>query len=351
MLDYIIVGAGLFGSVCARELTNKGNKCLVIDKRSHIGGNCYDEQDGNIFVSKYGGHYGHTNNTKVWNYLNQFSEFYQYSFVAKTSYQNTIYSFPINLMTLQQLWGVKTPEDGRKKMSEVRVKIDNPKNFEEKVLSLVGQEIYEKFFYGYNKRHWKMEPSEVPAQVINRIVVRENYDDRYFDDTYQYMPLRGYTCLFENLLHNIDVQLETPFESKMLSQGTKIIYSGCIDEYYNYCYGMLDYRGVEYEYSNEELGSAMITYPDYNSPYNRKFSYSYSSPIKNPNRFITATEYPSNNKELKYYPVNTPQNIALYNKYKSIPNNKVVFGGRLGSYQYINMDKTIEMALELVENL
>jgi UDP-galactopyranose mutase len=350
LYDYLIVGSGLFGAVCARELSDKNKKCLVIDKRNHIGGNCYDiEWKDNIFVSLYGGHYGHTNNQAIFTYLNRFSKFYQYSFVAKAFYENTVYSYPINLMTLQQLWGIKTPDEARKKMEAVRIKIPNPKNFEEKVLSMVGKEIYEKLFYGYNKRHWGVEPSEVPASVINRIVVRESYDDRYFDDTYQYMPLKGYTELFKSLLNNIEVKLETPYEKSLEACAEKVIYTGCIDEYYNYCYDSLEYRGVEYQYTNEETGSAMITYPDYKSLFNRKFSYSYSSPIKNPKDFITAVEYP--NTVERYYPVNTERNTDIYNQYKNIKNDKVLFGGRLGSYQYINMDTTVEKALELVKSL
>lgn len=347
--DYLLVGCGLHNIVLARELTNAGKKCFIIDRRSHIGGNCYDVLENGIYKHVYGGHFYHCNNDFIWNYVNKFSKFFQYVFVAKAHSHGVTYSYPINLMTMQQLWGVQTPEDARKKVESVRIKIDSPANFEEKVLSLVGEEIYDKFFYGYNYKHWKRDPKELDASLINRIVIRYNYDDRYFSDKYQAMPLFGYTNMLENMLSGIPVRLNCEFDKSDERLANTVVYSGAIDEYYNYKFGELEYRGVSHEYSQEETGTAMLTYPDMSVPYTRKFSYGYPYGIED--KFLTATEYPSDDTDKKAYPVNTQRNRDLYEKYKNISNDKVVFAGRLGTYKYINMDTTIENALGLTKEL
>lgn len=352
--DYLIVGAGLFGSVCARELTKRGKKVLVIDQRDHIGGNCYDvvrPENNHVHVSLYGGHYGHTNNEIVYNYIKQYTPLYEYAFVSKANVNGVIYSYPVNLMTFQQIWGITKPEYARKKIEEETkpYKKDTYDNFEEKLLGMAGKTLYEMFYYGYNLRHWGVEPRYVPPEVINRIVIRYNYDDRYFSDRFQYMPVFGYTFMFKNLLKDIEVKLETPFETKMLNYADKVIYTGCIDEYYEYCFGELEYRGVRHVYTDENTGSPMITYTDWRDPYNRKFCYNYSSFDGIISPYITAVEYPDDTS--KYYPVNTSKNMDIYKKYRNIANNRVIFGGRLGMYKYINMDKTIELALELIETL
>jgi len=347
--DFLIVGAGLTGSVIARELTDNGKKCLVIDRRSHIAGNCYDVYENGIYKSLFGGHYLHMNNRRIWDYINRFSGFIPYNLVAKADNYD-VYSYPINLFTMHQLWYTKTPEGARKKIESVREKINNPRNFEEKVLSLVGSEIYRKFFYGYNVKHWGKEPSELPVALIKRIVIRYDYDDRYFSDYYQGVPAFGYTNLFNNLLCGIEVKLNTPYE-KNIKCG-KIIYTGSIDEFYDYCYGHLEYRGTEYSYSNEEIGCSLITYPNKDIPYTRKFSYGYPYSIKN--NFITATETSLDATDIvdkRAYPINDAKNNSLYEKYKSINNNDVIFAGRLGLYSYINMDRAMELAFELVRNL
>ena len=344
MYDFLIVGSGLFGSVCARQLTDSGKKCLVIDRRNHIAGNCYDVLENGIYKSIFGGHYFHCNNKQVWAYINRFSEFIPYSLIMKANYKDTIYSYPINLMTMHQLWGIKTPEEARKKINEVKLKIDEPRNFEEKVLSLIGKEIYEKFFYGYNLKHWGRNPARLPVELINRIVIRYNYDDRYFNDYYQGIPKYGYTKLFENLLSGIEVKLNTPHHKSI--RADKVIYTGSIDEFYGYRFGKLEYRGTEYTYNNEEIGSPIITHPDKDVPFTRKFSYSY--PYFNFDNFITATETSldaTDNLEKRAYPINDMKNYMLFSKYVSIKNNKVYFGGRLGYYKYLNMDKIIEEAL------
>lgn len=200
MYKYLLVGCGLYNSVLARELTDAGKKCLVIDKRPFIGGNCADYEYNNYFVSRFGGHFLHTNSDYIWNYINRFSKFTPYNFTAKVINHNEVFSYPINLFTMYQLWGVKTPEEARKKVDSVKIKNDNPRNFEEKVLSLVGRDIYEKLIYGYTKKMWDTDPVNIPASLINRIVIRYDYDDRYFSDKYQAQPTDGYTKMFENLL-------------------------------------------------------------------------------------------------------------------------------------------------------
>lgn len=349
--DYVIAGAGIFGATCARQLTDAGKKCIVIDKNSFIAGNCHDYEYEGYPVSSFGGHFFHTNSDYVWEYVNRFTGFIPYNFTSKVEYKNTIYSYPINLLTMHQLWGVKTPEEAKRKIEEVKIDIPNPQNFEEKVLSLVGEEIYEKFIYGYNFKMWAKDPKEVPASIINRIVIRYDYDDRYFSDKYQGQPEFGYTKMVENMLDGIEVRLDTPFEKAMESLAEKVIFTGCVDEYYDYCYGALEYRSMKREWNTEDIGAPMITYPDESIPYIRKFSYKYPYERVNTDKHMTSVEYSIDGIETKDYPVNDDRNNALYEKYKNISNSKIIFGGRLGSYKYWNMDQAIASALKLTREL
>ena len=349
MKDFLIVGTGLTGSIIARQLTDKGFYCLVIDRRNHIGGNCYTVKQKNINVSVYGGHYFRTNNLKTWNYVNKYTKFHPYYHTVKVNYKDKIYSFPINLLTFHQIWNdVKTPDEARKKIETVRMKISNPSNFEERALSLLGEEIYQIFFYGYTKKQWGLEPKELPDTILKRLPIRFDFNDRYKDKKYQGMPVDGYTKLFEELLKGIDVQLETPYDKKILAE--KIIYTGAIDEYYDYIYGKLEYCGIKYSYSNDDIGCPQMNYTDIEIPYMRKFCYGYEYPDNKYKNFITATEYSSRDFE-PAYPILTKKNIELYNKYKSIKNNNVIFCGRLGSYSYLDMDQAIERSFEVVRNL
>jgi UDP-galactopyranose mutase len=349
--SYLIVGSGIFGATCARQLTDAGKKCLVIDQRAAVAGNCHDYPYENYYVSSFGGHYFHTNSDYVWEYVNKFTEFIPYNFTAKVENENNIYSYPINLLTMHQLWGITTPEEARKKIEEVKIKIPNPKNFEEKVLSLVGEEIYDKFIYGYNKKMWSKDPKDIPASIVNRIVVRYDYDDRYFSDKYQGQPKNGYTQMVENMLDGINVRLTTSFDKSMEKYFDKVIYTGCIDEYYNYCCGNLEYRGVNRQWTEEEIGAPMITYPNEEIPYIRKFSYKYPYERSASDKHMTSVEYSINGLIVKDYPVNDEKNNYFYEKYKAIQNDKVIFGGRLGSFRYWNMDATIASALNLTEKL
>jgi len=252
---------------------------------------------------------------------------------------------------MHQLWGVKTPEEAKRKIEEVKIDIPNPRNFEEKVLSLVGEEIYEKFIYGYNVKMWAKDPKDIPASIINRIVIRYDYDDRYFSDKYQGQPEFGYTKMVENMLNGIEVKLNTPFEKSMESLADKIIFTGCVDEYYDYCYGNLEYRSMRRDWNTDDIGAPMVTYPDASIPYIRKFSYKYPYERVNTDKHMTSVEYSIDGVDTKDYPVNDDKNNALYEKYKSIKNDKVIFGGRLGNYKYWNMDQAIGSALKLTKEL
>jgi UDP-galactopyranose mutase len=349
-IEYLIVGAGICGSTVARELTDAGKKCLVIDKNDFIGGNCADYMYNGYGVSKFGGHFFHTNSELVWNYINRFDSFNNFTLSGKEYSQGTIYTYPINLTTLHRLWGVKTPEEARKKLEEVRVKIPNPQNFEEKVLSLVGEEIYTKLIRNYNLKMWGIEPKEVAPNLINRIPIRFDYSEKYFTDKFQGQPIHGYTYIFEKMLDGIEVKLNTPYDKSM--KAGNIIYTGAIDEFYSYCYGALDYRGSSREFTSEELGNAIITYPDLEFPYIRKFSYSYAYPeINNNGKFMTSVEYSIPGTEVKDYPVNNARNTALYQKYKDINTPNVFFSGRLGNYIYQDMHQVIASALTLCKKL
>ena len=350
-IDFLIVGAGLFGSICARELTDRGYKCLVIDRRNHIGGNCYAELRGDVYTNLYGGHYFSTNDRMVWDYINNFSPFIHYNLVVKSNYWGNIYSYPINLSTMNQLWGITTPKEAKERLEKEKIKIENPKNYEEKMLSLVGQRLYEVLIYGFSKKHWGVEPREIPLSVANRVSVRTYFEEKYYTTRYQGVPFNGWGSVFENMLDGIEVKLNEEFKPSKAYD--KLIYTGSIDEYYNYSLGKFDYRCVKYTYDEEDIGVAMMSYPGLDVPYARKFCYNYSDlhvPVHK--NVVTATEYTTGNDgDILAYPINTEKNLELYNKYMAKQEDNVYFGGRLGSYRYVNMDKIIEMAFELIKTL
>jgi len=354
--DYLIVGAGLFGSVFAREMTDAGAKCLVIEKRNHIGGNCFTDNIKGINVHMYGPHIFHTNNIEIWNYLNKYSTINNYRYIVKAIYKNDIYSFPINLFTLYQLWNVKTPNEARIKLESVRIKNNNPKNFEEWILSKTGEEIYYKFFYGYTKKQWGIEPKNLPVSIIKRIPIRLTFDDNYHFDKFQGIPENGYTKIFENLLKNIPVILNTDFlENKNYFElkAKKIIYTGAIDEFFDYIYGPLKWRSLKFEHKilKQEYyqGCVTINYTDYEIPFTRIVEHKHFNNLLNETDFTIITEeYPQkwDKNEERFYPINNDENNELYQKYKSlIDNSKYIFGGRLANYCYYDMHQVIENAL------
>lgn len=364
MYDYLIVGSGLYGAVCAHELHLRGKKVLVIDKRNHLGGNIYTENIFGINVHKYGAHIFHTSNKRVWDYINQFAEFNNYINSPIAVYKNELYNLPFNMNTFSKLWGIKTPREAREKIQEEREKFykENPTNLEEQAINLVGLTIYEKLIKGYTAKQWGRPCNELPPFIIKRLPVRFTYDNNYFNDCYQGIPKGGYTSIINKMLSGIEVRLNEDFllkKEKYLSIAKKIIYTGPIDEFFDYKFGALEYRSVRFE---EEVldevnhqGNAVVNYTDYEVPYTRiiehkHFEFDVTSP-----KTIISKEYSSTWKvgDEPYYPINDEKNNALYQKYhleaEKIPN--VYFGGRLGQYKYYDMDKVIMEALNFIEKL
>lgn len=359
--DYLIVGAGLYGSIFAHEAIKKGKKCLVIDKRTHVGGNIYTEEIEGINMHKYGAHIFHTSNKKVWEYINQFVEFNNYVNSPIAIYKREIYNLPFNMNTFNKLWGVMTPEEARNKIEEQKIKYEllNPKNLEEQAISLIGKDIYEKLIKGYTEKQWGRSAKELPAFIIKRIPVRFTYDNNYFNDRYQGIPIGGYTKIIEKLLEGVEVRLNCNFIDKRKEYekiAEKIVFTGMIDEYYNYCFGKLEYRTLKFETEilNVEnyQGNAVVNYTEKEIPYTRIIEHKHFEFGKQEKTIITK-EYPKEwkNEDEPYYPVNDEKNNKLYKKYKELVKNdeRVIIGGRLGEYRYYDMDRIIELALNIVE--
>lgn len=361
--DYLVVGAGLFGSIFAYEMTKKGKKCLVIEKRDHIGGNVYTELDENINVHKYGAHIFHTNDKKVWEYINQFVDFNRYTNSPVANYKGELYNLPFNMNTFYQMWGVKTPEEAKAKIDEQKAEsnIENPKNLEEQAISLIGKDIYEKLVKGYTEKQWGRKCSELPSFIIKRLPVRYTFDNNYFNDLYQGIPIGGYTKIIEKMLEGIEVKLNTDFfddKEKWLNIADKIIFTGMIDQYYDYCYGELEYRGLNFEFETLDMenyqGNAVINYTDAETPFTRIIEHKHFESSDSPKTIITR-EYPKTwvKGEEAYYPLNDEKNSELFKKYQGLAEkeDKVIFGGRLGMYQYYDMWQVIDEVLKLVEEL
>ena len=363
MFDYLIVGAGLYGAVCAYELKKAGKKCLVIDKRDHIAGNIYTKEVSGINVHQYGAHIFHTSNKKVWDYVNQFAEFNHYINSPIAVYKDELYNLPFNMNTFSKMWNIRTPQEA-KDMIEKQVKdlnITEPKNLEEQALSLVGRDVYEKLVKGYTEKQWGRDCTELPSFIIKRLPCRFTYDNNYFNDRYQGIPMGGYTQMVEKMLAGTKVKLNTDYfefikENPEIAE--KIIFTGCIDEYYNFQFGPLKYRSVRFE--TEELpmesyqGNAVVNYTEREVPYTRIIEHKHFEFGKQPTTIISR-EYSSEwsvGKE-PYYPVNDDENTALYAKYAALAEKEgnVIFGGRLGAYKYYDMDKVIDAALTMLETL
>ena len=362
--DYLIVGSGLFGSVFAYEMNKKGKKCLVIDKRDHTGGNIYCENKNGINVHKYGAHIFHTSNKEIWNYVNQFCEFNNYINTPVANYKGCLYNMPFNMNTFSKLWSdVITPDDAKNRIDEQKKELNGktPTNLEEQAISLVGRDIYEKLIKGYTEKQWGKDCKELPSFIIKRLPVRYTFNNNYFNDRYQGIPVGGYNVLINNLLKGIDVKLNIDYLKEKETyelMADKILYTGMIDEYYNYELGNLDYRSLKFE--TEELkdndnfqGNAVINYTEREIPYTRIIEHKHFE-FNDCKGTIITKEYPSDWKigDEAYYPVNDDKNNSLFEKYveKSKMEEKVIFGGRLGSYKYYDMDKVIESALDLVKN-
>ena len=355
--DYLIVGAGLYGSIFAYEMNKKGKKCLVIDKRNHIGGNIYTEEIEGINVHKYGAHIFHTSNKEVWEYINQFCEFNNYINSPIANYKGEIYNLPFNMNTFNKLWGVRTPREAQEKIEEQKKEygIVEPKNLEEQAISLIGKDIYEKLIKGYTEKQWGRDAKDLPSFIIKRLPVRFTYDNNYFNDRYQGIPIGGYTKIIEKMLEGIEVRLNSNFFDKREEYeniADKIVFTGMIDEYYNYCFGKLEYRSLRFETEvlNEEnyQGNAVVNYTEREVPYTRVIEHKHFEYGQQEKTVITR-EYPCEWKEgdEPYYPVNNEKNNKLYLKYKELADKeeKVIFGGRLGEYKYYDMDKVINALL------
>lgn len=363
MYDFLIVGSGLYGAILAYEVAKRGNRVLVIEKRDHIGGNIYCENIDGINVHKYGAHIFHTNNKTVWDYIGQFAQFNRYTNSPIANYNGEIYNLPFNMNTFHQMWGVVTPEEAMKIIEEQKAahKTENPENLEQQAINLVGVDIYEKLIKGYTEKQWGRKCEELPPFIIKRLPVRFTYDNNYFNDMYQGIPMGGYTGIIEKLLEGIEVRLDTDFLSdreNYEAMAEKVIYTGAIDAYYDYCYGKLEYRTVYFETDKLPIsnyqGNAVVNYTDAETPYTRIIEHKHFEYGTEPVTVISK-EYPKEWQEgdEPYYPVNNEKNQEIYSKYAALAkeNDKVVFGGRLGEYKYYDMDKVIESALSAVEAL
>lgn len=360
--DFLIVGSGLYGAVCAYELNKKGRKCLVIEKRNHVGGNIYTENIEGINVHKYGAHIFHTSNKEIWNYINQFAEFNRYTNSPVARYKDEVYNLPFNMNTFNKLWGVFTPEEAKQKIEEElkEVKIDEPQNLEEQAIKLVGKTIYEKLVKGYTEKQWGMSATELPAFIIKRLPVRFTYDNNYFNDKYQGIPEGGYTQIIEKMLNGIEVKLNYDFfehRNELENMAEKIVFTGPIDQFYDYCFGELEYRSVRFETeildTDNYQGNAVVNYTEYGVPYTRIIEHKHFEYGTQP-KTVISREYSDkwNRDKEPYYPINNDKNNKLYEKYKELAkkDKKVIFGGRLGQYKYYDMHKVIEEALNCVRN-
>ncbi len=359
--DYLIVGAGLFGSIFAYEAKKRGKKCLVIDKRGHVGGNVYCENIEGINVHKYGAHIFHTSNKEVWDYVNNFAEFNRYTNSPIANYKGELYNLPFNMNTFYQLWGTKTPKEAKEKINEqvLESKIDNPKNLEEQAISLAGKDIYEKLVKGYTEKQWGKRATELPAFIIKRLPVRFTFDNNYFNDMYQGIPIGGYNVIINKMLEGIDIKLNEDFfknREELEELADKIVFTGMIDEFYDYKFGTLEYRSLKFEHEilNEEnhQGNAVVNYTEYEIPYTRIIEHKHFE-YGTQSKTVITKEYPAtwNKGDEPYYPINNERNNEIYNKYKQLADKEtnVIFGGRLAQYKYYDMHNVIEAALDCVK--
>lgn len=354
--DYLIVGAGPFGSTCAHELTKAGKKCLVIDKRNVIGGNCYTENVNGIHVHKYGAHIFHTNDEKIWKYVNQFALFRQYTHNVIANFEGEVFTLPFNMWTFYQLWGVNNPEDA-KKIIDSQKWTGPVTNLEEQALSMVGKDIYEKLIKGYTEKQWEKSCEDLPASIIKRLPVRFTWDSNYFNDKFTGMPVGGYTQIFEKMLDKVDVRLEVDyFDERDYLNGLaeKVIYTGPIDKFYDYKFGKLEYRSLDWDTYHLERenfqGVPVMNYTDSKTKYTRILEHKWFDPQGQPST-IVSYEYPVNydGKNEPYYPIRDDNNTKKYFQYESLAKQeeKFIFGGRLASYVYYDMHQIIAQALKL----
>ena len=359
--DYLVVGAGLFGSVFAYEAKKRGKTCLVIDKRNHIGGNVYCEEIEGINVHKYGAHIFHTSNKEIWEYVNQFAEFNNYINSPVAVYKDELYNLPFNMNTFSKMWNIRTPQEAKDMIAKqiAELHIEEPKNLEEQALSLAGRDVYEKLVKGYTEKQWGRDCTELPAFIIKRLPLRFTYDNNYFNDRFQGIPMGGYTKIIEKMLDGVDVKTETDYFEFIKENpeiADKILFTGMIDEFFDYQLGALEYRSVRFETEvldcDNYQGNAVINYTEREVPYTRIIEHKHFE-FGHQEKTVISREYSSEWKVgmEPYYPVNNEQNNARFEAYKKLAEKEenVIFGGRLGNYQYYDMDKVIEAALALVK--
>lgn len=360
--DYVLVGAGLYNAVFAYLATRKGKKCLVVEKRDHLGGNIYCEDVEGIHVHKYGAHIFHTSNKKVWQFVNGLVEFNRYTNSPIANFKGEIYNMPFNMNTFSRLWGVVTPEEAKAKIDEQRKYITGePKNLEEQAISLVGRDIYEKLIKGYTEKQWGRDCKELPSFIIKRLPVRYTYDNNYFNDPYQGIPMGGYNVLIEKLFEGCDTELGADYLEKKAyydALGETVVYTGTIDSYFGYCFGKLEYRSLRFETEllceSNHQGVAVVNYTDRETPYTRIIEHKHFE-YGTQEKTVITREYPVAWEEgmEPYYPVNDETNQTLYARYAELAarEENVIFGGRLGEYKYYDMDKVIASAIQKAEGI
>jgi UDP-galactopyranose mutase len=357
--DYLVVGSGMFGAVFARRAAECGKRVLVIDKREHAAGNCYSEKIAGVEVHRYGPHIFHTDNERVWTFINRFTQFNNYVHHGRVRHGGQTYSFPINLMTLSHLWGVQTPLEAERKLREVRVPCESPRNLCDWILSQVGEELYEIFVRGYTAKQWGRDPAELPPSIIRRIPIRQTYDDRYFSDRFQGIPIGGYTRMFENMLDHdaIEVLLGVDYfeHAKDLKQAAvQTVYTGKIDEFFDYRFGELEYRSLRFEHEVLEgdfQGAAIMNYTEADVPFTRITEHKHFE-FQTSSHTVITREYPApcDRRQTPYYPIRDAANTALYEHYRTEAQRAgLLFGGRLATYQYYDMHQVVAQALVLAD--
>lgn len=357
MYDYLVVGAGLFGSVFASRCVDAGKTVLVIDKRDHIGGNCYSEKINNIDVHKYGPHIFHTSSDRIWKFINRFSNFNQYIYSPVANYKGELYSLPFNMWTFYQLWGVRSPQEAKDKIESQKLFVRKPKNVEDYAMQTVGEDIYKKLIYGYTFKQWNASPLRLSADIIKRIPLRFEYNNNYFSDKYQGIPSEGYTNIFHNLLHGISVELGVDFlqnRDKFERMAKRIVYTGKIDAFFDNQFGELNYRSLRFDHAilktDNFQGVSVMNFTDKETPYTRIIEHKHFND-KNQKETVITHEYPETNNNDPYYPINNTQNNLIYDRYHELSklDKKFIFGGRLAEYRYYDMDQTIGSALKKYE--
>jgi UDP-galactopyranose mutase len=357
--DYLVVGGGMFGAVFARRAAECGQRVRIIDKREHVAGNCYSEKISGVEVHRYGPHIFHTDNQRVWDFVNRFAKFNHYRHHGRVLHGGRMFSFPINLLTLSQLWGVNTPAEAERKLAAVRVPCESPRNLRDWILSQVGEELYEIFVRGYTTKQWGRDPAELPPSIIRRLPIRQTYDDRYFADAFQGVPIGGYTRMFENMLdhHAIDVVLGVDYfehQRDVHASATKVVYTGKIDEYFDYRFGELEYRSLRFE--NEVLagdfqGTAVVNHAEAAVPFTRITEHKHFE-FQTSAQTVITREYPAacDRKQVPYYPIRDVANTALYEQYRAeAQRTGLLLGGRLATYQYYDMHQVVAQALTLAD--